>query len=79
MTKVIIYSSTICTKCMMAKKYLENKGIAYEVRDITNPEYRKELIDKHIMTLPVIVAPHLANGTVVGFDKDKIDALIATL
>ena len=73
---VTIFSFQGCPYCDKAKRYLDSKGIAYEVHDIElNPEDAEacEKLSGDTM-VPVITADD--KNFVVGFDKAKIDALL---
>ena len=75
MSNVTVYTSNTCPYCISAKDYLKDKGIEYIEKNVqTDKEARKELMAMGHMGVPVI----LINGEeVVGFDKDKIDTLLA--
>ena len=75
MAKVKVYSSNTCPHCVTAKKYLDEKGVEYEERNVqTNPEARKELMAMGHMGVPVII---IGEDEIVGFDQGKIDELLA--
>ncbi|MCX7920449.1 MAG: glutathione S-transferase N-terminal domain-containing protein [Clostridia bacterium] len=72
---VKVYSTQTCPYCVMAKKYLESKDIAYEDIDVSiNREAAVEMIQKSGQRgVPVLDI----NGTiVVGFDQKAIDRLV---
>ena len=75
MSNVIVYTSSTCPYCTLAKNYLSEKGIEYTEKNVqTDKEARKELMAMGHMGVPVLVV----NGEeVVGFDKDKLDDLLA--
>jgi len=60
----------------MAKEYLSRKGVAYTEHDVAkDPAKAKELIEKSgMMVVPVIT---IDGEVVIGFDKGKMDALLA--
>ena len=75
--KVIVYSTNWCAYCKMAKKYLTDKDVAVEEKNIEeDPEAHKELMDKiggQFRGVPVIDI----NGVILyGFDRAKIDAAL---
>lgn len=39
---VVIYTTPTCPDCHMLKNWLEREGIAYEERDLSNPEIMAE-------------------------------------
>lgn len=74
MANVVIYSSNTCGYCKQAKEYLQEKGVNYEEKNISNdPAARRELMQKGYMGVPVIVV----NGEeIVGFDKSRLEQLL---
>jgi glutaredoxin 3 len=84
MPKVVIYSTRYCPYCMMAKRLLSKKGVAYEDIDVSgNWELRDELVAKSggRMTVPQI---WIGETHVGGYDQlsalereGKLDALLA--
>ncbi|AFS77210.1 glutaredoxin [Gottschalkia acidurici 9a] len=71
MSKVTIYTSNTCPHCVTAKEYLKEKGVEYTEKNVqTDPEARKELIQKGYMGVPVIV---VGEEEIQGFDKDKLE------
>lgn len=71
MKTVTIFTSPTCPHCKTAKEYLANKGIEYTERDVkADKDARKELMEKGIMGVPVLV---IEEEYIVGFDKNKID------
>lgn len=74
MANVIIYTSNTCPYCVLAKNYLDEKGVSYIEKNIqTDPSARKELMSMGYMGVPVLII----NGEeVVGFDQAKIDELL---
>lgn len=74
MNEVVVYSSSTCPYCTLAKNHLTDKGVAFVEKNVsTDKEARKELMAMGHMGVPVVVI----NGTeIVGFDKDRIDTLL---
>ena len=73
---VKLYSYSGCGWCAKCKRYLQSKGVEYEVHDIElNPE-DAEACEKLTgdTAVPVITADD--KNYVLGFDKPKIDALL---
>lgn len=75
---VKIYSFEGCPWCDKVKKYLQARGIEYEVRDIEkSEEFAKECLKiSGDLTVPVTTID--GKNFVLGFDKRKIDELLAT-
>lgn len=75
---VIIYSTSWCGFCKMAKQYLDSKKIAYVDKNIEqDAEAYKELMGKiggSFQGVPVI---DIKGQLVLGFDRPKIDAALA--
>lgn len=85
MPKVVIYSTPYCPYCLMAKRLLSKKGVAYEDIDVSgNWELRDKLVEMSggRMTVPQI---WIGETHVGGYDdlsslerEGKLDALLAT-
>jgi glutaredoxin 3 len=84
MPKVVIYSTPYCPYCLMAKRLLSKKGVAYEDIDVSgNWELRDKLVEMSggRMTVPQI---WIGDTHVGGYDdlsalerEGKLDALLA--
>lgn len=75
MAKVIVYSSNTWPYCTTAKSYLEEKGIEYTEKNVqTDKDARKELMAMGHRGVPVIV---IDDEEIVGFDKNKIEEILA--
>ena len=75
---VKVYSFEGCPFCDKTKRYLQARGVEYEVRDVElNPEYAEEL-EKISGGDMVPVTTIDGKNFVFGFDKKKIDELLAT-
>ena len=74
--KVIVYSTNTCPYCIMAKDYLKSKGVSFEEVNLSNNrEKAVELVKKSGQTgVPQI---EINGQIVVGFNKAKIDQLLA--
>ena len=70
--KIIVYSTSTCPYCNMAKDFLKKKGVNFEEIDVSkDQESAKEMIDKTgQMGVPVI---DIDGEFIVGFDKAKIE------
>jgi len=73
--QVKVYSTPTCPYCRMVKEYLSSKGIAYENIDVSsNPAMAEEMVNiSGQMGAPVVV---FGETVIIGFDKQRIDALI---
>lgn len=74
MKKVEIYTSNSCGYCNMAKDYFKENNIEYIEYNVSeNSQYRKDLMKKGYMSVPVIV---IEGEEVIGFDKNRIEKLL---
>ena len=74
---VTVYSITTCPWCEKTKKYLASKGVEFEVRNIEeNEDYAKECLQLSGDTM-VPVTTIDGKNFVLGFDKAKLDELLA--
>jgi len=83
MPEILIYTTTICPYCVMAKRLLDKKGVAYTEINVGNqPELREAMMQKtRRRTVPQIYIGDLHVG---GFDElyaleqqKKLDPLLA--
>lgn len=74
--KVIIYSTTWCGFCKMAKNYLKQHDIQFQEKDVEqDPAAGTEAVQKSgQMGVPVI---DIGGTVIVGFDKPAIDHALA--
>lgn len=72
---ITLYSKQSCAPCVMTKRFLDHKGIAYEVRDIEeNPDYMQEAYELSGMSIvPVIKS---AMGVITGYQPQQLAQLI---
>ena len=75
---VKVYSFESCPWCSKVKKYLDSRGVEYEVRDIELSEEAAAECQKISGDLTVPVTTIDGVNYVLGFDKQKIDELLAT-
>ena len=73
--KIKVYSISTCQHCRMLKKYLKKEGIDFENIDVEeNHKAAHEMIEKSgQMGVPVL---DINGEIVIGFDRDKIEAII---
>lgn len=66
--RVIVYTTNDCIECTMVKKVLNEEGIPFETRNISeNQEYQKEVEKYGYLGVPVTVVGDLA---VKGFTNE---------
>lgn len=74
----IIYSTSWCGFCKMAKKYLGDKNVTFVEKNIEeDADAHKELMEKingDFRGVPVI---DIKGEIILGFDRPKIDAALA--
>jgi len=70
--KVVIYTSNTCPYCELAKEYFEEKEIAYEEKNTSQPEFRKEILALGLRSVPVIFVD---DKYMVGFDEGSFEEL----
>lgn len=69
MSKLIIYSKTVCPYCVQAKQLLDAKNIEYiEVNIETNAAGRDYILEKGLRSVPQVFEGETLIG---GFDKLK--------
>ncbi len=83
MAKVVMYSKVPCPYCVNAKRLLDDKGVKYEVIDLTdNPAEMQRIKDETgWRTVPII----MIDGKLIGgysdmkaLDEDgKLDSMLA--
>jgi glutaredoxin len=69
--KVILYTKPDCPDCFNAKRFLNNRNIPFEVRDITDPQAVEELLallGPGQYATPIIV---LGEHVFVGFEVNR--------
>jgi glutaredoxin 3 len=73
--KITVYSTPTCPYCVMAKRYLSEKGIAYEDVDVSRDQKRAfEMLTKSgQMGVPVL---DIGGQVIVGFDRHAIDGAL---
>lgn len=75
---VKVYSFESCPWCTKVKNYLKARGVEYEVRDIELDETAAAECQKISGDLTVPVTTIDGVNYVLGFDKKKIDELLAS-
>lgn len=73
MKKIEIYTSDTCIQCKNAKEYFKNNNIKFIEYNIScNQEYKRELIKKGYLSVPIIV---IDGQDILGFDLNRIKQL----
>lgn len=73
MKKIEMYTSDTCIQCKKAKEYFENNNMSFiEYNISSNVDYKRELIKKGYLSVPVIVVD---GQDILGFDLTRIKQL----
>lgn len=75
--QVTIYSATWCAFCHAAKAYLDKKGVKYTDKDVDSDRtIAEEAMKLSGQTgIPVL---NINGEVIIGFDRPKIDAALAS-
>jgi len=75
MTKIKIYSTSMCPYCTTLKEFLKERGVEFEEIDVSQDEKAmKEMVEKTgQMGVPVM---EIDGEIVIGFDREKIVKLL---
>jgi glutaredoxin len=80
MKKITVFTTSTCAYCGMVKKWLDNKGISYNVVNLDEqPEMQKEVFEKSgAMTVPVTLVEKedSSEEVVVGYNLARLAALV---
>jgi glutaredoxin-like YruB-family protein len=73
--EVIVYTTPTCPWCQALKRYLEERDIPFDEVDVSsNIEAALEMVEKSGQQgVPVV---EIDGEIVVGFDRERIDALL---
>jgi glutaredoxin-like YruB-family protein len=76
MKKVTVYSQPGCPPCDWAKKYLSERGIVFDVRDVSSDfSAQRELVGKYkSRSTPTIV---VGEEVMIGFDPERLEKMLA--
>ena len=73
---VILYGADWCGACRMAKSYMDEKGIAYEERNVDEPRWAEEMRSKAGPGgIPVI---DVGGQIMRGFNSERLDQLLTS-
>lgn len=79
--KITIFTTNTCAYCAMVKKFLDGKGVAYDVINLDEqPEKQAEVYAKSgALTVPVTLVQKedLSEEVVVGFNLPRLAAVVA--
>ncbi len=79
--KITVFTTTTCAYCPMVKKYLDTKGLKYDVINLDEqPEQQKVVYEKSgALTVPVtlIEKEDSTEEVVIGFNLPRLSSAIA--
>jgi glutaredoxin 3 len=75
-SKVLVFSTSTCSWCRRAKRYLKERGVPFkEINVERDADAAREIVRKTGQTsVPVI---KIGSRWIVGFDKEQIDRELA--
>ncbi|ADZ82082.1 glutaredoxin domain-containing protein [Cellulosilyticum lentocellum] len=73
-----VYSVEWCGPCNKVKKYLESKSIPYEAVIVADAKEDRDIVEQ-ISGQRSVPVTTINDQVIIGFDKQKIDAALATL
>lgn len=80
MKKITVYTTNTCGYCGMVKKWLDSKGVKYDVVNLDDqPERQKEIYEKSgALTVPVTLIEHEDNTeeVIIGFNLPKLASVV---
>jgi glutaredoxin len=80
MKKITVFTTSTCAYCGMVKKWLDAKGIKYNVVNLDEqPEMQKEVFEKSgAMTVPVTLVEKedKSEEVVVGYNLARLAAVV---
>lgn len=74
-SKIIVYGAEWCAFCHAARRYLDDKGIKYDYRDVEmDAKDMQAAVEKSGQTgIPVL---DINGQIIIGFDRPRIDAAL---
>ena len=79
--KITVFTTNTCTYCVMVKKFLDTKGVSYNVVNLDEqPEKQKEVYAKSgALTVPVTLIENedLSEEVVIGYNISRLATAVA--
>ena len=79
--RVTVFTTNTCAYCAMVKKFLDRKGVNYEVVNLDDqPEKQKEIYEKSgALTVPVTLVEKedKTEEVVIGFNLPRLASVIS--
>jgi glutaredoxin len=80
MKKITVFTTSTCAYCGMVKKWLDNKGVSYDVVNLDEqPEKQKEVFEKSgALTVPITLIEKDDNTeeVVIGYNLARLAAVV---
>jgi glutaredoxin len=80
MKKITVFTTSTCAYCGMVKKWLDSKGVSYNVINLDErPEMQKEVFEKSgALTVPITLVENEDNTeeVVVGYNLARLASLV---
>ncbi|WP_174733749.1 glutaredoxin family protein [Mesobacillus harenae] len=75
MDKVVVYSQNECPTCQIVKLFLQESGVAFEERNISeNPSAKKEFLDGYrLSSTPAVI---VGEQIITGFDLPRLKEVL---
>ncbi len=81
--KITIFTTDTCAYCIMVKRFLDSKGLSYDVVNLDdNPERQAEVLAKSgALTVPVTIIEKDdgSEDVVIGYNLSRLAPLVATM
>lgn len=77
--EVIVYSSNGCGFCTKQKKFLKEKGIVFEEREVnTNEQYFQEFEELGGSGVPLTIVKEAGEtvSTIIGFNREELSKIL---
>jgi len=72
--KVIIYTTPTCPYCVTLKTFLDEHGIVYEHKDVSDQQNQQEMLAKcQCFSVPVV---DIDGKIIIGFNRQEICQLL---
>lgn len=80
MKKITVFTTTTCAYCGMVKKWLDSKGISYNVVNLDEqPEMQKQVYEKSgALTVPITLIENddSSEEVVIGYNLSRLASLV---
>lgn len=80
MKKITVFTTTTCAYCGMVKKWLDSKGVSYDVVNLDEqPEMQKQVYEKSgALTVPVTLIENddSTEEVVIGYNLSRLASLV---